>query len=115
MFENKSEPLASRRVFIARVIRFFLIAFGAVFVWLGVGALGYHYLAALSWEDALYNSALIVSDMGPAFPFSTTAAKLFTAVYALASGLVFIACVGIAFAPIIHRFLHVLHVDRGEA
>ncbi len=113
MFENKNEPLASRRVFVVRVMRFFSIAFGVVFLWLGIGALGYRYLAALSWEDALYNAALIVSDMGPAFPFATTAAKIFTAAYALVSGLVFIGVIGIAFAPIIHRFLHVLHLESG--
>jgi hypothetical protein len=112
MFENKNQPLASPQVFRQRVLLYLLIAAGVTLAWLLVGAFGFYLIAQLHWEDALYNSAMIVSDMGPVFEMNTTASKLFTAVYALASGLVFIAIIGIAFAPIIHRFFHYLHLEE---
>ena len=32
---------------------------------LGVGTLGYHYLAQLGWIDALYKASMILTGMGP--------------------------------------------------
>lgn len=82
-------------------------------MWLGVGGVGFHYLADLSWTDAFYNAAMIGSTNGPVSVFTTTPAKLFASFYALISGLVFIGTVGIAFSPIIHRLLHVFHLEAG--
>jgi len=113
MFENKHQPLASFAEFRSRVVRYLLLATAVTLVWLVVGGVGFHYSAGLSWEDALYNSAMMVSTMGPVFTFTTTGAKLFAAIYALLSGLMFIGTVGIAFAPIIHRFLHIFHLQVG--
>ncbi len=112
MFESKYKPLASLAEFRSRVFRAFLLATFVTVVWLGIGGIGFHYTAGLSWEDALYNSAMMVSTMGPVFPFTTMHAKLFASIYALTSGLVFIGTVGIAFAPIIHRFLHIFHLEE---
>jgi hypothetical protein len=41
----------------------------------------------------------------------TTEAKLFASGYALFSGLVFIAVMGIVIAPITHRMLHQFNID----
>src|SRR5262245_29906569 len=111
MFEKRREPLATVSVFRARVLRFFLLAVLISLVWLIVGGVGFHYTADLSWEDSLYNSAMMVSTMGPVFTFNTTLSKVFAAFYALGSGLVFIGALGIAFAPIFHRFFHLFHLD----
>jgi hypothetical protein len=40
----------------------------------------------------------------------TTAGKLFASFYALFSGVVFIAAIGVLAAPIFHRFLHHFHL-----
>ncbi len=114
MFEHKNEPLLPFREFRNRVVQFFLIAFGVTLGWLVVGGVGFHYTANLSWQDSLYNSAMMVSTMGPVFTFTTTVAKLFASFYALTSGLVFIGTVGIAFAPIIHRFFHLFHLETAD-
>lgn len=111
MFEKAKEPLAAPSDFRSRVIKFLLLANGVTLAWLGVGGVGFHYLAGLGWEDALYNAAMMVSTMGPVFNFTTLPAKVFASFYALTSGLVFIGTVGIAFAPIIHRFFHLFHLD----
>ncbi len=44
----------------------------------------------------------------------TVAGKIFASFYALFSGIIFIAAAGILFAPVIHRFLHRLHVEIGS-
>jgi hypothetical protein len=115
MFEHKSEPLATPAEFRSRVLKFFLLAAAVTVMWLLVGGAGFHYLADLSWGDALYNSAMMVSTMGPVYTFTTAPSKIFAAFYALTSGLVFIGTVGIAFAPIIHRFFHIFHLDEENA
>jgi len=41
-------------------------------------------------------------------------AKLFASGYALFSGLVFIAIMGIILAPVTHRMLHAFHIDESD-
>ncbi len=115
IFEQKNEPLAHWREFRSRVLKAFLLSFGITLAWLIVGGAGFHFIAELSWGDALYNSAMMVSTMGPVFNFTTPASKIFAAFYALASGLVFIGAIGIAFSPIIHRFLHYFHLEESQS
>lgn len=54
---------------------------------------------------------MILGGMGPVTPLTTNAAKVFASAYALFSGLVFIAVMGIVLSPIVHRVLHKFHVD----
>jgi len=81
---------------------------------LAVGVVGYHASAGLGWIDSLLNASMILSGMGPVSPLHGTAAKLFAAFYALFSGVVFIASVGVMVAPIAHRLLHRFHLDTDE-
>jgi len=113
--ENKSQPLASASEFRSRVLRYLMLAAGFTLFWLLVGGIGFHYVAELSWDDAFYNSTMMVSTMGPVFTFTTTPAKVFAAFYALTSGLVFIGTIGIAFAPIVHRAFHIFHLEGDES
>jgi hypothetical protein len=86
------------------------IALGIVFGTLFIGVAGYHFLAQLSWIDALVNASMLLGGMGPVNELHTTAAKLFASFYALFSGIVFLVSIGVLFAPIIHRFLHRFHI-----
>ena len=79
---------------------------------LGMGILGYHYLADLPWLDALLNASMILSGMGPVDPLRSSGAKLFASFYALFSGLLFIAVASMLVGPFIHRILHRLHVEE---
>ena len=76
-----------------------------------VGIAGYHWIAGLKWVDALLDASMILGGMGPVTPLTTNAAKVFASAYALFSGLVFIAVMGIVLSPIVHRVLHKFHVD----
>jgi len=111
MYEHHKQPLASRRVFVQRVAFNGLMGALMLLIALGIGILGYHYLEGLPWIDALLNASMILGGMGPVNSLQTTAGKLFASFYALFSGVVFIAAMGVLAAPIFHRFLHHFHLE----
>jgi len=111
MYEHRKQPLASRKDFARRLAYNGLIGAMMILVALGIGVLGYHFLEGLSWIDALLNASMILGGMGPVNPLQTTAGKLFASFYALFSGVVFIAAMGVLAAPIFHRFLHHFHLE----
>lgn len=114
MFEHRNLPLLEKADFIRRVVRHLLIALVVITVGLGIGILGYHYLADLGWVDSLLNASMILGGMGPVDPLHTDTAKIFAACYALFSGLVFIGVSSLVIAPFAHRVLHRFHLDEGE-
>ena len=111
MFESRTEPLASRFVFIRRVIKYVRLGMGVCGAALGIGILGYHDIARVSWIDSLLNASMILGGMGPMGDLPNDGAKLFASFYALFSGLVFISVMGIMLAPAAHRALHLFHLD----
>ena len=111
MFERRHEKLAPLPVFLKRLAASLAMAGVLVAVALSVGVAGYHWLAGLGWTDALLNAAMILGGMGPVDQLRTDAAKLFASGYALFSGLVFIAIMGIVLSPVVHRMLHKFHLD----
>jgi hypothetical protein len=114
MFETRSQPLLSRERFIRRVLRAFATTLVIVALSLGMGMAGYHFLCGLAWTDALLNSAMILTGMGPVDPIHSTSGKLFASFYALYSGIAFLSMTAILLAPIIHRGLHSFHLDAEE-
>ena len=111
MFERKHHQLASRPVFIRRLVLFIGIAFLLIAAALCLGVAGYHWTAGYGWTDSLLNASMILGGMGQITPLTTVGAKIFASFYALFSGVVFIAVMGIVFSPIVHRMLHKFHVD----
>ena len=110
MYEHHTEPLASPKVFARRLalnglIGLLLLAFSLV-----IGILGYHFLESLSWIDSLLNASMILGGMGPVNPLKTEGGKIFASFYAIYSGVILLASVGILIAPIFHRFLHRFHL-----
>ncbi len=111
MFEKKHQEIAPRRVFIKRIFIHIGLALILVLLALFMGVAGYHWIAGLSWVDSLYEASMILGGMGPFNPLKSSGAKIFASAYALFSGLVFIALVGIVMAPVAHRMLHKFHAD----
>jgi hypothetical protein len=111
MYEHHKQPLASRKVFVRRVASNGFIGAMMILIALGIGVLGYHFSEGLPWIDALLNASMILGGMGPVDLLHTTAGKLFASFYALFSGVVFIAAMGVLAAPIYHRFMHRFHLD----
>ena len=79
-----------------------------------MGMLGYHLTEKLDWVDSFVNAAMILGGMGPVNTLKTDAGKLFAGCYALFSGLAFIAIVAIILAPVIHKFIHKIHLESNE-
>ena len=112
-YERRHHPLAPVQVFRRRVLTSAGLAGGVLSVSLVVGIAGYHWLGGLEWLDALVNASMILGGMGPVDPITRPAGKWFAAGYALYSGVALLTCVGILFAPAVHRLLHAFHVDEG--
>src|SRR5262245_36682600 len=111
MYEHRRTRLLPWPMFLRRAARHVgwasVVVLGAV----GIGTMGYHSLGDLPWVDSFLNASMILSGMGPVDRMMTTNAKLFAALYALFSGLVFISVSGIIFAPWLHRIFHWVHLD----
>ena len=112
MLEKKHERLLPTRQFAWRVAGFTGVASLLIVFALGVGVAGYHWIAGFSLIDSLLNASMILGGMGPVGELHGRAAKLFASAYALFSGIVFIAVAGVLFTPLIHRILHLFHVDE---
>lgn len=111
MYEHRSARLLPWPAFLRRAFRHFLVSVLTVVIVVGAGTAGYHLLDDLPWIDAFLNASMILSGMGPVDRMTTGAAKLFAAIYALFSGLVFVAVMGIVLAPWLHRLLHTIHLE----
>ena len=111
MFERKHQGIVSAQEFIKRLFVFIGFAILLILFALFIGIAGYHWIARFSWVDALLNASMILGGMGPVNPLIGFAAKIFASLYALFSGLIFIAVMGIIFSPLVHRMLHKFHID----
>jgi hypothetical protein len=111
LFESHTQPMATRAEFIRRMLRYSLVTTGIILFSLGIGILGYHYLESLSWIDSLLNASMILGGMGPVNSLQTNAGKIFASFYALYSGIILLASVGILITPVFHRFLHRFHLE----
>ena len=112
MFERKHQKIAPVSIFVRRLAAYIGIAILFILVALFIGIAGYHWIAGFNWVDSLLNASMILGGMGPVNLLTNTNAKVFASLYALFSGLVFIAVMGIIFTPIVHRILHKFHFDE---
>jgi len=115
MYENKTEPLASTIDYYKRIAgNAFRISF-LLFLMLLIGTIGYHCATRpfTTWLDAFHNASMILSGMGPVVTSGfTTGGKIFSSLYALFSGIVFVGAMWYIFAPGIHRIFHKLHLEQ---
>jgi hypothetical protein len=110
-------PMPPRSHFIRSMLRNAAIACGAIGGGLFIGMAGYHAFGLMTWQEAFYYAAMILSGEGPPpDPTYLTAIglshlHLFAGFYALFSGVTFITMVGVLLAPAVHRFLHRFHLE----
>ena len=109
---NAKPPV--RRPFYHRFLLALALAVAMLGCSLGLGILGYHFIAGLRWVDALLDASMILSGMGPVNPLPSDAAKVFASGYALFSGVVFISATGILLSPVFHRVLHRFHIEERD-
>lgn len=113
-YEHHKQPLAKQSVFAKRLFLNGALCTLLLSFSLGLGVLGYHFLEHLTWIDALLNASMILGGMGPVNPVQTVAGKIFASGYALYSGVILLASVGILMTPIFHRFLHRFHLAEDK-
>ena len=99
------------RTFLIRMGRYALFAFVLVIISVTIGVFGYHYFGKLGWLDSFHMSCMILTGMGPVVEMETSGAKIFSSFFALYSGVAFLSITAVFFAPVIHRLLHILHVE----
>jgi hypothetical protein len=116
VFERRHDALAPPRVFRRRLLYSAAVAFGIIAFSLAIGVVGYRLFGGLeSWVDCLYNASMILGGMGPVAELKTSAGKVFASAYALYSGVILIASVGVLISPVLHRMLHRFHLEADEA
>jgi hypothetical protein len=114
MYEHHKQPLATQKVFARRLALNGMIGLLLLASSLGIGMIGYHFLEGFSWIDSLLNASMILGGMGPVNPIKTDAGKIFASFYAIYSGVILLASVGILITPIFHRFLHRFHLAEDK-
>jgi len=114
LLEHRTSELLPRRAFLARLGWYWLFGFVFLGVSLGIGTVGYHISAGLSWVDAFLNASMILTGMGPVDKLETNTSKIFASLYAIFSGVSFLTFCGVLFTPIYHRFIHKFHLDLGD-
>ena len=114
LFERRHEQLAPVDVYVRRIIASLAVGLGLILVALLIGIFGYHWLAGFGWIDSLLEASMILGGMGPVNQLPTDAAKVFASIYALFSGLILIALMGIILSPVAHRVMHKFHVDEKD-
>jgi hypothetical protein len=114
MYERHTDPLLPTRHFIRRLLVHAALALAVTAAALGIGILGYHFAEGMPLLDSLLNASMILGGMGPVNQLKTDAGKLFASFYALFAGMVFLGIAGILVAPVVHRFLHWMHLEDGD-
>ena len=114
MYEHTSKPLLPRRHFIRRMLLHWLLASAIVVVSLGIGIAGYQLTEGFSFLDALLNASMLLGGMGPVNELHTNAGKVFASMYALFSGMLILVVAGIVIAPLAHRLLHWMRLEKED-
>ncbi|MFZ0280645.1 MAG: hypothetical protein WAL29_03275 [Bacteroidales bacterium] len=113
-FEHRRQKVVPLPQFLLRVGRYALVSAMLIFFSVCIGTIGYHYFGHLSWLDSFHMSCMILTGMGPVAEMETNSAKIFSSFFALYSGVAFLSITAVFFAPIVHRFLHILHVESDK-
>ncbi|MBN8691683.1 MAG: hypothetical protein J0L69_00730 [Bacteroidetes bacterium] len=114
MNKSRYKNLPHRAHYLNRVVKNIIAAMVILIASLLIGIAGYMYYFDLNWIDALLNSSMILTGMGPVDTARTDGAKIFASFYAIYSGVAFLTSVAVIFAPVLHRFLHRFHLDTEE-
>jgi hypothetical protein len=112
--ENRKQKVTSLTNFIIRIGRYSLFALALITFSVLMGTLGYRHFAGISWLDSFHMACMILTGMGPVIEMTSDKAKIFSSLYALYSGIAFLSITAVFFTPVIHRLLHILHIEEEE-
>jgi hypothetical protein len=112
--ENLTQKVATLPHFFFRLSSYGVFAMLLLILSVSAGTFGYHHFSDLNWLDSFHMSCMILTGMGPITEMDSASAKLFSSFFALYSGVAFLSITAVFFAPIIHRLLHILHVENDQ-
>jgi hypothetical protein len=112
--EHRKQKVIPLSHFLFRLGRYGLFTLALIVFSVMLGSVGYHHFGAISWLDSFHMACMILTGMGPVVEMKTSSAKIFSSLYALYSGVAFLSITAVFFSPIIHRFLHILHVEQDD-
>lgn len=111
MFEHRKKPVLSARAYALRQLKYLLAAGLFIGLSLAIGTWGYVHYAGFAEVDAFLNASMILAGMGPLGDLPNDGAKIFASFYALYSGIALLTTVAVILAPLVHRVLHLMHVE----
>jgi hypothetical protein len=103
--------LASGKTHYRRLRNSIGAATAIITVGLMIGVLGYHFTAQLSWMDAFLNASMILTGMGSVDRMPNDLAKVFSSLYAIFGGVVFLSSIALILTPLIHRVFHRFEIE----
>ena len=109
--ESKNQQVLPLQRFMLRMSRYVAFSILLLSISISAGTFGYHQLDSLNWLDSFHMACMILTGMGPVAEMKTGGAKIFSSLFALYSGVAFLSITAVFFAPIVHRLLHILHVE----
>src|SRR5215831_1564232 len=115
IYEHKNQSLAPLHIYYRRIFRNIFSVSIVLIAMLVIGTLGFYFftIQPVALVDAFHNASMILSGMGPVLVDQlSTGGKIFSSFYAIFSGVIFISSVGFALTPVVHRFLHRLHLQE---
>jgi len=115
MYEHVSDRLISVEHFLWRVFKHGLYVLGLLALSVVVGAVGFMVFEGHGVEDAVLHAAHILSGFGLMEVPGSLAGRIFAALFGLYASLFFVAAFSVIFAPIVHRILHKLHLEKNDS
>ncbi|HMP29382.1 MAG TPA: hypothetical protein PKD85_07265 [Saprospiraceae bacterium] len=112
--ENRRQKVTSLPRFLIRLGRYGLFTLCLIVFSVLLGTVGYYHFGKISWLDSFHMACMILTGIGPVVEMTSPSAKIFSSIYALYSGVAFLSIIAVFFAPIIHRLLHILHVEQDD-
>ena len=111
---RSQSPAVTHRTFVRHLAKQAGYATALVGVSVVLGMAGYHWIARFSWVDSFLNACMLLGGMGPVGELPNGASKIFAGLFALYSGLVFLACALFLLTPVFHRVLHKFHLEQSK-
>ena len=112
MYEQRRDAMLPWPAFVLRVLGHLTAGLAIFAVGIIPGMIGFRVLEHYSWLDAFLNTCMLLGGMGQVNPINSQGGKFFAGCFALFAGLIFIAVASLVVAPIAHRVLHRLHLER---
>jgi hypothetical protein len=113
-YESMHEPMLDKRAFFNRLKVHLSYSGLLVLASLIVGTIGFMSTMRLDFLEAFLNASMLLGGMGPVDAPKNSAGKIFSSLYALYAGLVFLVVASFLFAPIFHRVLHRFHIEHED-